>query len=132
MDVSSENPTRVDVADWLAVFFRVVYGPRNLAKRLARLTGTSVRTAEGWVGGRRVPNTAALLRLMAACPELEKQFNDDVELLRRAAAASHRARVTLDDETDRVGPILVRPGAAGAGDRGRASGQSYLRGGCDA
>lgn len=118
---------------WLAIFFKVAFqGQPHAAKRLARIADRSPRTTEAWVTGRRAPDLDALILLMAELPDLQDKINDDVELLRRARAASRRARVTLDDETDRVGSILARPCIAETGDRGRGDGQPYLHRGCDA
>lgn len=51
------------------------FGPlRNASKLIARLAGTSPRTAENWMAGTCAPQGAALLNLMAQCKAVDVEM----------------------------------------------------------
>ena len=106
-----------------------LYRRRHGAKRLARVARVSARTAQDWLQGRAVPDSAdTLLLLMAQHPDLHDAINRDVQRLRDAAAvaAMIRARNKHDQENVRVVPVLDRSMPDRHGASGRASGGSAV------
>lgn len=98
----------------LRVWIRDTFGNLpNAAKILGRLAGCSHRTAMGWLTGRYVPDTDAVLTLMANSPELVDAINREVE---RRRCLSSLKRVPADGEL-----VPARCGSAGSASGASAS-----------
>lgn len=100
MSASSESA-------WLHALIAGAYAGRHATKRAARDADAPVGTARGWLAGRFVPSTSALIRMA--------QRNDRIraELIRRLESTPHE--VTGPGDLPLDGGAL--PGARGAVDR---------------
>ena len=88
MPNSSEHPHRNFRGDKAVTVYaeavhrvlRAEFQPlKHAAKILARMAGTTPRTAENWLGGLCAPQGAHLIRLMASCDPLKAEIDRLVE-----------------------------------------------------
>jgi hypothetical protein len=117
------------LADRVLTIIVTFYPGRHTVKRLAADAEVSARTAENWRAGANLPNVEALLRLMAAHPELQDQINDEVALLRCAHASQQRARTSLNETNDRHGTGVHRAGDTAVLDMARKPGRAPVHAG---
>jgi transcriptional regulator with XRE-family HTH domain len=104
----------------------------NAAKQLAREAAVSPRTAEAWLGGRRDPAIEALVRLMAAHPDLERQIRQDIETLRRVTLRAEATQRIVDESAELVAASARSCAAARGVDAADARGMAARPGGPDA
>lgn len=100
------------LAERLRICLGATYSGRHAVKRLAADADVSARTAENWLQGLNRPGAEPLLRLMAVHPDLQRQINDDIALLRRVRASQQTARTQLHETTSRDRVAARRAGAA--------------------
>lgn len=59
------------------------YGPMRCSRKLvARIAGSSHRTADNWFAGRNAPKGPELIRLMAASEDFEREIKRLIEEIR--------------------------------------------------
>ena len=100
------------LADRVCAFINAAYRGRHATKRLAVDADVSPRTAENWLLGLNGPDAERLVRLMAVHPDLQRQINDDVDLLRRVRQSQQTARTMLHETNSRDRPAARRAGTA--------------------